>query len=295
MKKTILITGASGFVGQSFLTFKGCINFKLKTLSLRNLNIEELQLDSVSSILYFTGLAHQMDAIDENEYYKINHELTLQFAKHAKKEGVKHFVFLSSSKVYGDRVNSDFIYNEDSICQPTDHYGRSKLLAEQDLMKLSSPEFIISIIRPPLIYGPGVKGNLNKIIKLSLTFPILPLNRIENRRSMVYVQNLNALICHLIDNPVQGIFIAKDRNDYSTSDLCHEILKCTNHKVFLFKLPKIFVSVFRIIQPKLISRLFDSYLLDNEKTKSILNFNVPFSFEDGVKSMVEQYLISNED
>jgi len=283
VNNNILVTGSSGFIGKYAIPHLK-EKFSIEKVSLRSLSVSELKLNKVGTILHLAGKAHQMKEIDPNEYFKVNHQLTIELAKKAKKVGVSHFVFISTVKVFGDKVN--IILDEDSICHPTDPYGKSKLIAEQDLLKLASKDFIVSIIRPPLVYGPMVKGNLRKLENLIRKLPILPFKNIKNERSMVFVGNLTALIIHILKSKPQGIFIAGDRERKSTSLLIETMMKHMNLQKKNIGLPKIIWGIIKIVKPNIYTRLLDSYIIDNSKTNRKLSFNPPYSFEEGIKKMI---------
>jgi UDP-glucose 4-epimerase len=282
-KKKLLITGSSGFVGR-YATGYFKDSYDVETLSLRNKLAGNSVFQGVDSILHLAGKAHVMGNTDPQEYFDINRDLAVSFAQKAKDNGVSQFIYISSTKVYGDDNSS--ILDEFSTCQPNDPYGESKYEAEQELLKLNDTAFTITIIRPPLIYGKGVKGNLARISKLIDKLPIIPFGGIQNKRSMVYVGNLTALVDHVINNRSQGVYIAGDDKAYSTTYLVETILKNKGLSKKNVVLPKFLLSLIRTIKPKIYSRLFDSYEVTNTKTNKRLNFNPPFSFEEGIKEMI---------
>lgn len=283
MKYSILITGASGFIG-SYAVKELQKIFNISCVSLRKTPIDKINFKGIDVILHLAGKAHQMTKIDPNEYFDINHKLTISLAKAAKENGVKHFIFMSTVKVYGD-VN-DKVFDEFSECHPTDPYGESKKMAEEDLLKMLSSDFAISIIRPPLVYGPNVKGNLKRLQKLITQLPYLPFGKIDNERSMVFVGNLTALVILIIENVATGVFIAGDKSRVSTTILIDTMIKAMGIDKKNLSIPEIFRQTIALIKPDLYSRLFESYIIDNTKTNKRLNFIPPYSFEEGVKIMV---------
>ena len=282
----ILITGASGFIGQYALQPLAKVA-EVGVISLRDKDVSAIQFDGIDTILHLAGKAHQMEAIDPDEYFKVNHRLTLSFAKAAKAKGVSHFIFVSTVKVYGDHTSE--IFNETSTCRPTDPYGESKRLAEKELLTLAEETFVVSIIRPPLVYGPKVKGNLKRLSGLIKKLPILPFGGIQNERSMVFVGNLVALIIKIIETKERGIFIAGDQSRKSTSDLVQTMMEQMEINKSNISLPRSFVLLIKMLKPQLYSRLFESYIIENQHTNKRLNFKPPFSFEEGIKCMVNSY------
>jgi len=285
-KSSILISGASGFIGNSLVPYLSQ-SFNVKRLSIRSGSINDINFNGFSTIVHLAGLAHQMNRIDEKKYFIVNRDLTNEFAKSAKLNGIKHFVFISSTKVYGDQAS---FYDESSDCEPIDSYGESKMQAESLLRELESDNFKVTIIRPPLVYGPLVKGNLNRLIELIDNSPLLPLGGINNKRSMVFVKNLNALIKHVIDNCFSGTYIAGDHRPYSTTELATSIKNNLNASCRMITLPKLILYLIDVLKPSISKRLFDSLIFDNSNTNSKINFDPPFSFESGIKEMTDSYL-----
>ena len=187
----ILLTGSNGFIG-SYFKEKYSDKYKIKTFSFLNDKLNILNLNDVDTIVHLSALVHQMGGASKDDYYRINVKNSLELAKKAKKSGVKHFIFMSTVKVYGEE--SHIVYKENTPCNPKDEYGKSKLEAEIELKKLENSNFTISIIRTPIVYGAGVKANILNLIKLVDKVPILPLGNIQNRRSMVYIANLTELL-----------------------------------------------------------------------------------------------------
>jgi UDP-glucose 4-epimerase len=210
-------------------------------------------------------------------------------AKKAKESGgVKHFIFMSSIKVYGEE--SDISYSESTICEPQDEYGKSKLEAEKQLLNLQNDNFKISIIRTPIVYGYGVKANIKNLINLVNNIPILPFANIENKRSMVYVGNLCYIIDKIILQEKEGLFLASDNKPLSTTTLIELIAKSLDKKVYLINIP-FFESLLKFIKPSFHKRLFGSLKVDNAQTIRTLfseaKASLPYSVEDGINYMLK--------
>ena len=280
--KKLLITGSSGFVGSYFIN-KYKNKYEIKTFSFLKDDINSLDCSDVDVVFHLSALVHQMGGASCEEYERVNVIQTLQLAKKAKENGVKQFVFMSTVKVYGEETDSK--YSENSICNPEDEYGKSKLKAELELQKLEDEDFKVSIIRTPIVYGYGVKANIKSLINLVNKVPLLPFGKIENKRSMVYIGNL----CHLVDEVItqeqSGIFLASDDEAISTSRLIELIAKNLDKKVYLVKIP-FFESLLKILKPSFHKRLYGSLEIDNSITKEKLNLKNPYSVEDGIKLMI---------
>ncbi len=281
----ILITGANSFIGTNFRRFS---QFKeIDEISLIDNDPQKINFNRYDVILHLAALVHQTGKIPVYEYFKVNRDLCLEVAENAKKAGVRQFVFLSTAKVYGRFIPGSAPWTEDSPCQPDDAYGQSKYEAEQKLKQLETPDFIISIIRTPVVYGNGVKANMLNLIKLVDTCKILPFRKTENRRCYTYTGNLIAFIDAIIGGKVSGVFIAMDKDPVSTTCLINYIAKALDRKLILFKLPDILIFLGRKIFPKYFDRLYGSVELDNKRTKKILNFDPYFTTEEGITKMID--------
>lgn len=281
--KKILITGSNGFIGNYFINnYKS--KYNIKTFSFLKDDINTLDCNTIDIVFHLSALVHQMGGASPSEYEKINVTQTIELAKKAKESGAKHFVFMSTVKVYGEETNSK--YTENTFCNPEDDYGKSKLKAEQELQKLEDENFKISIIRTPIVYGYGVKANIKNLINLVNKVPVLPFGKIKNKRSMVYIGNL----CHLVDEIIiqkkSGIFLACDDEPLSTSKLIELITKNLDKKKYLIKIP-FFESLLKILKPSFHKRLYGSLEIDNSITKEKLNLKNPYDVEDGVRLMIK--------
>ena len=166
-QKHILLTGSSGFVGQRFVEYNQ-ERYVIHSVSLRTTKVNDIDWKKYDSIVHMAGKAHQMEKIDDQVYFDVNYELTKQLADRAKREEVPHFVFVSTIKVWGDDYKNAHLKIE-TPCVPDDAYGKSKLQAENYLQEIKTPDFKIAVVRPPLVYGPRVKGNMIRFMKLALS------------------------------------------------------------------------------------------------------------------------------
>lgn len=287
MKNRLLITGSSGFIGSNFI--KNSNQFDITEIDLLTIKTDKISFINIDSVLHLAAMVHQMKGAPEEQYYKINRDLAYEVAKRAKWQGVKQFVLMSTAKVYGESSTNDGYWNEESDCNPTDPYGKSKLEAETLISSLADENFKVAIIRSPLVYGAGVKANMFNLVKLVDKLPVLPLGGISNQRSMVYIGNLVALINNIISQQASGIFIAGDRLPLSTTSLVEYIRMALNKKRLVFRMPNLFLSSARAIRPAFIERLYGSLVLDTSNTNRRLNFTPPFSSEEGISEMVEWY------
>ena len=280
--KKLLITGSNGFVGSYFIK-KYKDKYDIKPFSFLKDDINSLDCSDVDVVFHLSALVHQMGGASCEEYERVNVTQTLQLAKIVKESCVKHFIFMSTVKVYGEETNSKYI--ENTVCNPEDDYGKSKLKAEQELQKLEDENFKISIIRTPIVYGYGVKANIKNLINLVNKVPVLPFGKIKNKRSMVYIGNLCHLVYETITQEKQGIFLASDDEAISTSRLIELIAKNLDKKIYLVKIP-FFESLLELVKPSFHKRLYGSLEVDNSITKEKLNLQNPYSVEDGIKLMI---------
>ncbi len=292
MKKKIILTGGSGFIGQRYLETESTVHH-IQVVSLQKTKIEEIDFDGVKSIIHLAGIAHRMDQPKGDIYYNVNAHLAEKFALKAKNEGVPHFIYVSSVKVYGDSF-SETEYDENSKCIPGDDYGKSKLLGEELLKKLEDANFKVAIVRPPLVYGPKVKGNMIRLMNLVSKNYYLPFKKIDNLRSMVFVDNLIALINTIITQKASGVFIAGDKRPISTSTLLEFIYKGLEKRNKCFSIPFIFRKAIELIKPSIYNRLFGSFVIDTTQTNQKLNFAPPHSTEFGIRKMVEWHQLNKK-
>lgn len=287
MGKSLILTGATGFVGSRFAALNAA-KYEIKTIPWRQLSDPDLDLAGVEIVVHMAALNHRMDKIPDEDYMRSNFELTKLLAERAAADGVGHFVFLSTVKVYGERNIDGKAYKEADACNPVDAYGKSKLDAENVLKSLATDSFRVSIIRCPLVYGYGVKGNMERLIKLAKSpFP-LGFKGIDNRRTMVFVDNLIALLDKILEQQCPGVFLAADDQPISTSDAMIMIRQALGRKSNIFRMPTILLGMVGWLVPNLKTRLFDSLIFDNDDTKKRLNFRNPYTTEEGFNLMLRK-------
>jgi UDP-glucose 4-epimerase len=278
----LLITGSNGYLGSSFM-YQYKNKYSFEKFSLLNQKLENINFDSIDIILHCAALVHQKVEHSYEKYYQINVDYPLKLAKVAKENGVKQFLFISTIAVYAEDEKK---LDENTICNPITPYGKSKLEAEKKLLELNDDSFIVSIIRPPMIYGKNAPGNIDSLVKLVKKISIIPLARIENKRSFISIQNLCYIINEVITRQKAGIFLASDDEPLSTSKLIKLISKNLDKKIYLIKIP-FFESLLKILKPLFHKRLYGSLEVDNRITKEKLNLSNPYSVEEGIKLMIK--------
>lgn len=235
----ILITGANSYVGTSvehYLT-RWMDRYEVDTLSLRDLAWKDKSFSRYDAVFHVAGVAHSDSGRISKEkarlYYAVNTDLTIETAKKAKADGVGQFIFMSSAIVYSDSapIGKTKIITKDTPAAPSNCYGDSKMQAEKGLALLSDDTFHVAIIRPPMIYGKGCKGNYLALSKIAQMTPVFPY--VDNQRSMLYIENLCEFVRILIEERKQGTFWPQNREYSNTSELVKMIAQLHGKKVHL--------------------------------------------------------------
>ena len=264
-KKTLMITGASGFIGSNFIKKYGDI-YNIVPVCLIENKPEDLDYTGVDTILHLAALVHQMKGAPEEKYYEVNTELTRRLAVSAKKQGVKHFVFYSTVAVWGTHgyFEHDKVITLDTPLNPITPYAKSKYKAEELLDELKDKSFKISVLRPPMVYGNNCPGNMRRLEKLVDILPILPFGNDENRRTIVHVNKLLEETNTIIEYQKEGIFIPRDEKDVSIKEILEYIFKEKNKRRILIKLPKVAIKLLYKIKPRIIESLYGSLVFREE-------------------------------
>ncbi len=262
--KKILITGKTSYVGKSLEKWLGNYpdRYSIDSISLRNDSWKEKDFSEFDVVFHVAGIAHIKETKgNAHLYYKVNRDLAYEVAQKAKVEGVKQFIFLSSMSVYG--IESGVI-DKSSPLKPKSNYGKSKLDAEKLLIPLEDAGFNLAIIRPPMIYGKGCKGNYVRLAKIAIKIPIFP--DIKNKRSMIFIDNFCEFIKEIIDNCSYGFFFPQNEEYVCTSELVRIIAEFQGKKVFLTKL---FNPIIKILKSDTVNKVFGDLVYD--KTMSSHN------------------------
>lgn len=237
--KKILITGANSYIGTSFEKYlqQWPEKYHVKTIDMVDGSWREKSFNGYDVVYHVAGIAHsdngKISPEKEKLYRSVNTDLTIETAKKAKAEGVKQFIFMSSAIVYGDSapIGKEKIITKDTEPSPANCYGDSKLQAEIGLRKLESEDFKVVILRPPMIYGKGSKGNFPTLEKLALKLPLFP--KVENKRSMLYIGNLVEFIRLMIENDENGLFWPQNGEYSNTSEVVKLIAEANGKKIRL--------------------------------------------------------------
>src|SRR5699024_10177019 len=260
--KKILITGVNSYVGNSLADWLGKEpeNYSIDKISMRDGTWKEKDFSIYDVVVHVAGIAHvSTDPKMEEQYYKINRDLTIEVAEKSKNEGVKQFIFLSSIIVYGGNIANNGVINKDTIPEPSNFYGNSKLEAEKGIEHLNDINFHIATIRPPMIYGKGSKGNYHKLAKAAQKLPIFP--NINNQRSMIHIDNLSEFMKLMIDNMERGLFFPQNKEYVKTSEMVKLISDVHGRKI---KLVKIFNPFLQFLRNRegIINKVSDNLVYD---------------------------------
>jgi nucleoside-diphosphate-sugar epimerase len=307
----VLVTGATGFIGKALLPFLVHRGHTVIPVVRRQAGLpNELVVPDIDGATQwrhaFTGcdavvhLAARVHAMNDNinnpllAYRKTNVEGTLALATTAAEAGVRRFVFISSIKVNGERTNANTAFRADDLPDPVDPYGISKLEAEEGLLALSRKTGMeIVIIRPTLVYGPGVKGNFASLTSWLRKGVPLPLGAIyTNRRSVLALGNLIAFIALCVnrsDSPkaANQVFLLSDDEAVSTTELLHRVAHAYKVKCRLLPVPEQWLHVaFNLLgMSSACERLLGSLVVDSSKARDLLGWHSAISMDQELQKM----------
>jgi nucleoside-diphosphate-sugar epimerase len=314
----ILVTGSSGFVGQSLIkrlttefepsSIIAVVRNQSLDLDVRvpcieigdlsnEINLSQI-LQRVDIVVHCAGRAHVMNDRSPDalaEFRRVNVQGTVNLARQAAAAGVKRFIFLSSIKVNGGLTEMGKPFTADDESAPEDPYGISKYEAEQALRQIASDsgmEFVV--IRPPLVYGPGVKANFESMMKWLAKGIPLPLGAITgNRRSLVALDNLIDLILTCLSHPnaANQIFLVSDGEDISTTLLLSSMGKALGRPARLFYMPLVLLKVGALLMRKksVYQRLTGSLQLDITNTQKLLDWTPPVTLDEGLRRVAKGF------
>jgi nucleoside-diphosphate-sugar epimerase len=286
----ILVTGASGFIGQNLLNYFHSPYFKIDTLSIRDKSDITIKNDIV---IHLAGKAHDLKKVfHPNEYYQVNFGLTKKLYDAFLLSEAKKFIFISSVKAAADSVEG--ILNEGAKPNPQTHYGKSKLMAEEYIQSQPLPEGkYYYILRPCMIHGPGNKGNLNllyQFVKKGIPYPFAAFN---NKRSFLSVENLCFIIKEIIGHNCieSGIYNVSDDDALSTNEVVSILAGSLKVKPRLWKIPPSIIKSFAKVGDLLhlpltterLNKLTENYIVNNQKIKKALNKELPLTAIEGLK------------
>ena len=264
----VLITGAGSYIGVSVEKWLGRFSdrYQVDVLDMISPEWRDYSFEGYDVVYHVAGIAHRKNVSDEL-YDTVNNLLAVEVAQKAVDAGVSQYIFMSSGAVYSqsDKTHDYIEVSESTQCNPCTAYGASKLRAEQGIQKVietKCSKMKLAILRPPTVYGFGAKGNYGSLAKLAVKTPFVP--KVENRRSMIYIDNLCEFVRLVIDSGAEGIFIPQNREYVCSTELMCQIAKLYGRKIY--KLPGLTWAVRimgHIVDP--VNKVFGTYIYCPEK------------------------------
>lgn len=285
--KKILITGSGSYVGESVRRYilSTSSDFQIDAVDTMGDNWKKTDYSQYDVVYHVAGIAHvNADPKMESLYYKVNRDLTIEVAKHAKAAGVKQFIFMSSQIVFHESQSlKTEMLTADTKENPNGFYGDSKLQAELGIKPLEGENFKVCILRPCMIYGPNAKGNFPRLVKLATKVPVFPCW--HNKRSMLYIDNLAEFVKQAILRELSGTYYPQNRELADTVEIIRFFAKANGHKVWITRLLNPFVRIGSFfLQP--INKMFATYYYDPEMSKMGFDYQL-VSFEESLKRVAE--------
>lgn len=282
--KRILITGAGSYVGESvrrYILQTAPGEFEIDAVDTMGDNWKKADYSRYDVVFHVAGIAH-VNANPKMEplYYRVNRDLTIEVAKHAKAAGVRQFIFMSSQIVFHEsRSLKDEVLTKDTKENPTGFYGDSKLQAELGIKPLADENFKVCILRPCMIYGPNAKGNFPRLAGLATKTPVFP--EWHNKRSMLYIDNLAEFVKQAVLRELGGTFYPQNREPADTVEIIRFFAREAGHRVWITKLlnPFVWLGSF-VLQP--INKMFATYYYAPEMSRMDFDYQL-VSFEESLK------------
>ncbi len=296
--KKVLITGSSGFVGRNLIRYFDDRGFPFRRINLRGIQ-GPFELTEAGDVVHLAGKAHDMKSASRpDEYYKVNYELTKTLYDSFLKSTAKKFIFVSSVKASADHVEG--FLKESDIPAPKTHYGKSKLMAEEYIQAQPIPDGKEwYILRPCMIHGPGNKGNLNLLFKFISKGIPYPLAAFENRRSFLSIENLCFVISEILhrNDISSGVYNVSDDEPLSTNELIQLMATASGKRSLLWKIsPALVRSLAKLgdtlklpLTSERLSKLTESYLVDNTKIRETLRKELPVKAREGIIRTVSSF------
>lgn len=255
--KRILITGSGSYIGTAVKEWLSAFggHYEVDELNLHGDRWKDFDFSKYDSVFHVAGIAHadtgKVSKEQKQLYYKVNRDLAADTAKKAKESGVKQFIYMSSMIIYGESIppyQGRRRITKKTRPQPANFYGNSKWQGDQAVRRLESPEFKVCVLRPPMIYGPGSKGNYRLLSKIASMAPVFP--KVKNERSLLHIDHLCEFVRLMIENEEKGIFFPQNNSYADTSELVHLIAKAHGRKIWLSKGLALFVRFLSVMPGK---------------------------------------------
>ena len=251
--KKVLITGQGSYIGTAVERWllKDKDHYQVDTLDMQDETWRDTDFSKYDVVYHVAGIAHaDVGNVTEEQkqlYYKVNTDLTIEVAERARQAKVKQFIFMSSMIVYSG-CKENFITSETEPC-PLNFYGDSKWRADQKIQEMDAENFKVVVLRPPMIYGKGSKGNYPQLAKLASKLPVFPI--VKNQRSMLHIDNLCQFVKLMIDNEEHGVFFPQNGEYSNTSDMVQMIAEVKGHRIIMIPFVGIFIKLLEKVPGKI--------------------------------------------
>ncbi len=275
--KRVLITGKNSYIGTSLENWlmRERDKYKVDTIDMKDGSWKEKDFSSYDVVFHVAGVAHIKETSDNQDiYYKVNKDLAYETAQKAKQDGVEQFIFLSSMSVYGIENG---VIDKNTPLKPSSAYGKSKIEAEELINKIQDDSFNVATLRPPMVYGKGCRGNYPRLVRLALKTPIFP--KVDNKRSMIYIDNLSEFVKQLIDNGSGGLFFPQNADYVNTSEMVRLIAEAHGKKIVMTKL---FNPLLNPLNVSTVNKVFGDLVYDMRMSEFESNYRV-CGFKESIK------------
>lgn len=267
--KNILITGKNSYIGTSLVNWLMSVpdKYKVDTVDMKDGSWKEKDFSSYDVVFHVAGIAHIKETNDNQDlYYKVNRDLAYETAQKAKQDEVEQFIFLSSMSVYGIETG---VIDKNTPLKPSSAYGKSKVEAEELINKIQDDSFTVATLRPPMVYGKGCRGNYPRLVGLALKTPVFP--KVDNKRSMIYIDNLSEFVKQLIDNTSGGLFFPQNAEYVNTSEMVRLIAEAHGKRVVMTKL---FNPLLRLLNVSTVNKVFGDLVYDMSMSEYESNYRI---------------------
>jgi UDP-glucose 4-epimerase len=275
--KRVLITGKNSYIGTSLENWlmREPDKYEVDIVDMKDMSWKEKDFSEYDVVFHVAGIVHIKETSDNHDlYYKVNRDLAYETAQKAKEDGVEQFIFLSSMSVYGIENG---VITANTPLNPKSAYGKSKIEAEELICKLQDDSFIVATLRPPMVYGRGCKGNYPRLVGLAIKTPVFP--KVENKRSMIYIDNLSEFVKKLIDDRSAGLFFPQNAEYVNTSEMVKLIAKVHGKRL---KLTKLFNPLLKILNVSIVNKVFGDLVYEMSMSKYNFNYTI-IEFDNSIK------------
>ncbi len=282
--KRVLITGANSYIGMSFEKYVDehySSSLSVDTVDMIDGSWRNKSFSNFDIVYHVAGLAHaDVGKVSDEvkaKYYAVNTDLAIEACQKAKSDGVKQFVFMSSAIIYGESApyGKKKRITRETEPSPANFYGDSKWQADKGVRALQDDSFLVAVLRPPMIYGKGSKGNYPTLAKMAKRLPIFP--NVDNERSMLYVENLCEFLCQIMIRGEGGVFWPQNAEYTKTSEMVRMIANATGHRICVSNVWNLVVTLAHIIPGKtrgLANKAFGNFSYEQEMSKYSFDYQL---------------------